>query len=77
MTRKELLQRGVDSEYIKEVKIYLDDMIESRYEDEEAFFSNYCYEFDYPKYPHKIHYFITGTNGKYINVLVWTEKGDN
>jgi hypothetical protein len=76
MTRKELLQRGVDSEYIKEIVIFLDEMIESKFDDEQSFFSDYCYEHDYPSYPYDVHYYITGTTGKALNILVWAERVD-
>ena len=77
MTRDQLVKRGIDSEYIHEITIGLDDLIESGFQDETEFFKDYCYFHDKLDYDYDIHRWITGIKqGCLLDILVWVERRD-
>ena len=70
MTREQLADKGIE---FHEGKFTLDD-INSLYSDVESFLFDW---FDYDKFEHNFYdlkYWITETDGKYINILVWLES---
>jgi hypothetical protein len=73
MTKNDLIAKGVESEHIHEITVSLDDLIESGCDDERDFFYEYCYS-DKLDFDYQIHRWITGTNGNFINILVWAER---
>lgn len=75
MDKEKLIKSGISRHSIHEIKIYLDELIETGFEDEREFFEDYLFHHDRTELEGKVlHYYITGTDGKRINILVWLEK---
>ena len=78
MTRQELLDKGILSDWVDEITLCVFEISENTYGEYDLYEYIYDTAFqeatsDYPDYNFSINYHITGTDGKNITMLVLVE----